>query len=147
MRRRWIVALVLVTAIAFSLVVGYRVLQDDDGDDEERVAVAVSELYRDWSDGDYDAVWSLYTSDFQKRCSFDDFVDVLEESRRSEGWGELLPTQIRVAVVDDRAVADYVVIRTSPEGFAISEYDYRIIYVYEGGEWRAEEPCLDPPGS
>ena len=111
-------------------------------DDEERVASAVIDSYEHISTGDYDALWSTYTSAFQERCSFDDMVNFTEEFKRSEGWSELLPTQIKVDVLDDRAVAEYVVIQTSPDGFIIGDYDYEIIYFYEGGEWRAEETCF-----
>ncbi len=108
--------------------------------DEERVIAGVSEAYKYLSDGNYEALWSTYTSAFQDRCSYDDMVVVLNEIKQSEGWDELVPTEIEVNVLDGKAVAAYV-LEAMAGGDIIDTYDYDVTYFQEAGEWRAEETC------
>ncbi len=108
--------------------------------DEERVIAEVSDAYKYLSDGNYEALWSTYTSAFQDRCSYDDMVVVLNEIKQSEGWDELVPTEIQVNVLDGKAVAAYV-LEAMAGGDIIDKYDYRVTYFQEDGEWRAQETC------
>ncbi len=108
--------------------------------DEERVIAGVSEAYKYLSDGNYEALWSTYTSAFQDRCSYDDMVVVLNEIKQSEGWDELVPTEIEVNVLNGKAVAAYV-LEAMAGGDIIDTYDYDVTYFQEAGEWRADETC------
>ncbi len=108
--------------------------------DEERVIAEVSDAYKYLSDGNYEALWSTYTSAFQDRCSYDDMVVALNGIKQSAGWDELVPTQIEVDVLDGQAVAAYVV-EAMASGDVIDTYDYSVTYFQEDGKWRAEETC------
>ena len=61
----------------------------EEASEAERVIAEVSILYRHISEGDYLAMWSVYTSAFQNRCSFEDVVAYFEKSKRS-GWDTLV---------------------------------------------------------
>ena len=108
--------------------------------DEERVIAEVSDAYKYLSDGNYEALWSTYTSAFQDGCSYDDMVVALNEIKQSAGWDELVPTEIEVNVSDGQAVAAYVV-EAMAGGDIIDTYDYNVTYFQEAGEWRAEDTC------
>ncbi len=108
--------------------------------DEERVIAEVSDAYEYLSAGNYEALWSTYTSAFQDRCSYDDMVVALNEIKQSAGWDELVPTQIEVDVLDGQAVAAYVV-EAMASGDVIDTYGYSVTYFQEDGEWRAQETC------
>ena len=111
--------------------------------EEERVIAEVSTLYRHFSEGDYLALWSVYTSAFQNRCSFDDMVAHIEEYKRSTGWDRLVPIQVEVNVLDDQAVTSYTV-EARAGSRVVDRYEYSITYFEESGEWRAQEHCFPP---
>ena len=108
--------------------------------EEERVIAAVYDAYDYISDGNYEALWSTYTSAFRDSCSFDDMVVAIDEIRQSAGWDELAPTLVQVTVLDGQAVAAYVV-EAKAGGTVIDRYDYDVTYFQEDGEWRAQETC------
>ena len=111
--------------------------------EEEKVAGAVTNAYEYISAGSYEALWESYTSAFQVRCSFDDMVSSTESFRRTSGWDELIPTELKVDILDGQAVANYIVeIRVG--GDLLDTYDYSGTYFKEDGEWRQQETCYPP---
>ena len=108
--------------------------------EEQRVTEAVIRTYRYISDGNYDALWETETSAFQERCSFDDMVSYIEDFRRTSGWDELVPAEVKVEISNGQAVADYIV-EVRADGDLIETYGYSVMYFNEDGEWRAEETC------
>lgn len=109
---------------------------------QAEMASALEDLYNAGNEGDYQAQWDAYSSEFRNQCSFNRMVDVSVSSGRSDLT--LVPNRSTIRVVEANGTATAV--SYSVHAYDESDnfqglYTYEIDVVQEDDDWKFDEEC------